>query len=82
MNNVKYPPKAADNNIQGRVYVAIIIDENGKPRNYNAVTNLGSGLEEEALRVIKLLPGEYILAFKNEKPVESVIKMSLIYVLQ
>lgn len=81
-DQINYPEYALENDIQGTVYITFIVDENGKARNHVAVTKLGYGLEEESLRVMKILTNEWIPAMKDGKPIESVVKMPVKFVLQ
>ena len=56
-NNIEYPQDAADNGVEGTVYISFLVDENGKVS--SATTNpprLGYGLEEEAIRVFNKMP--------------------------
>jgi protein TonB len=54
--NLRYPEMAKDLNIQGKVYVNFIVDEEGKIINATVVRGIGYGCDEEALRVIRLIP--------------------------
>jgi TonB family protein len=54
--NLRYPEEARVQNIQGRVQVRFIIDEQGMPTDVHTLTRVGGGLEEEAIRVIKAMP--------------------------
>jgi protein TonB len=54
--NIKYPPVARENGIQGRVYVNFYIDKDGKVQNAKVVRGIGGGCDEEALRVVKTMP--------------------------
>ena len=56
--NISYPSSARHNGIQGKVYVTFVVDEFGYVTNveiYKGVQG-GSTLNEEALRVVKLMP--------------------------
>ncbi|MFN3530322.1 MAG: energy transducer TonB [Bacteroidia bacterium] len=53
---LRYPPLALESRIQGLVVVQFIIDEQGNITNPIVVRSLGGGCDEEALRVIKLMP--------------------------
>jgi len=99
-NNIRYPDEARQNNIQGKVYVRFVVNEDGRldsisapraikyishkrGRDYDtlSVTQLGYGIEEEAIRVVKLLPpfnpGKY-----NGKPVKVLYTIPLVFKLQ
>ncbi|QEC51685.1 outer membrane transport energization protein TonB [Anseongella ginsenosidimutans] len=56
--NFNYPAIARENNIQGTVYVQFTIEKDGSVSNVKAVRgqDLGGGLAEEAVRVVKDMP--------------------------
>ena len=54
--NIKYPPEAAKNNIEGRVIVQFIIDETGQVGEVKVVRSVSDELDAEAVRVVKTLP--------------------------
>lgn len=54
--NIKYPPEAAKNNIEGRVIVQFIIDETGQVGEIKVVRPISEELDAEAVRVVKALP--------------------------
>ena len=54
--NIKYPPEAAKNNIEGRVIVQFIIDETGQVGEIKVVRPISDELDAEAVRVVKTLP--------------------------
>ena len=55
--NLIYPTLAREHNIQGRVTVVFIIDKEGNVTNVRARgPREGNLLEEEAIRIVKLLP--------------------------
>ncbi len=60
--NIKYPPLARENNIQGVVALAFVVDKDGRVREVNILKDIGGGCGKEALRVVasmpKWLPGE------------------------
>lgn len=49
LSNVKYPSKARENGISGRVYVTFVIDKNGNVRDPKVLRGIGGGCDEEAL---------------------------------
>lgn len=55
LSNLKYPPEAAQKGIEGTVHVQYHINQSGKVFKAKALTKHGYGLEEEAIRLIKLL---------------------------
>ena len=54
--NIKYPPEAAKNNIEGRVIVQFIIDKTGEVGDVKVVRPISEELDAEAVRVVKNLP--------------------------
>lgn len=57
-----YPPAAISRNIQGKVVVAFVIDTLGQTSNYHVVQRLGGGCDEEALRVARTVPAQWVPA--------------------
>lgn len=54
--NVKYPPKAFKDSIQGRVVVQFLIDPAGCVGEVKVVRSVSEELDAEAVRVVKTLP--------------------------
>lgn len=54
--NVEYPPLARENNIQGRVTVQFVVDENGKIIDAKILKGIGWGCDEAALKVVNSMP--------------------------
>ncbi|MBD1394019.1 M56 family metallopeptidase [Mucilaginibacter glaciei] len=54
--SVRYPAKARENKIQGRVIVTFIVEEDGAITNARVVRGIGGGADEEALRIISASP--------------------------
>jgi len=54
--NVQYPNVARENNIQGKVYVRFEVTNKGKIDQVTVLRGVHPSLDEEAVRVIKLLP--------------------------
>lgn len=55
-NNISYPKEAESQNIEGIVYVSFIITSEGKVTRAKVEKGIGSGCDEEALRVIENMP--------------------------
>jgi len=53
---VKYPKEARKKNIQGRVMIQFVVDEEGNIIEAKVVKGIGYGCDEEALRVINSMP--------------------------
>jgi len=54
--NLKYPAQASRANIQGRVFVSFIVGSDGKIEDVKTLKGIGFGCDEEAERVIRLMP--------------------------
>jgi len=66
--NLKYPPMAVENNIQGKVFLSFVVEKDGKLTDITVTRGLGSGTDEEAIRVLKGSP-RWIPGIQNGKPV-------------
>ncbi|MBT29954.1 MAG: hypothetical protein CMO01_09870 [Thalassobius sp.] len=55
--NMQYPDKAIKNKIEGVVYVQFVVNRDGSISAAKTTTNLGYGLEEEAIRLVNDYPG-------------------------
>jgi TonB family protein len=56
IENIKYPEQARKDSIQGRVFVNFIIEVDGKVSNAKVLRGIGGGCDEEAVRVVSLMP--------------------------
>jgi protein TonB len=54
--NMVYPRQASNMGTEGRVHVTFVVNANGEIVDPQVVKGIGSGCDEEALRVIKLMP--------------------------
>ena len=54
--NIKYPEKAKDDGIQGRVFISFVVEKDGSVSNVKVVRGIGGGCDEEAARVIAGMP--------------------------
>lgn len=51
-----YPQQATENGIQGTVYVSFVVDSKGNVTDVKVLREIGGGCDEEALRVVKMMP--------------------------
>lgn len=56
--NLKYPKEALAKKVEGMVIVKYEINHKGNVQNPKVVTKVGSGCDEEAIRIVKLLKFE------------------------
>ncbi|MBF9143168.1 energy transducer TonB [Hymenobacter properus] len=53
---IVYPEAATQQNLSGTVYVRFVVDEQGRVRDAEVAKGCGHGFDEEALRVVRLMP--------------------------
>lgn len=53
---IRYPDAARESNIEGRVTVRFVVNEDGSVTNAQVMKGIGGGCNEEALRVINSMP--------------------------
>jgi len=67
--NLKYPDKAKKDGIEGTVIVKLYVETNGSISDVKVTEGIGSGCDEEALRVVTLMPkfkGDYLPKSRSE----------------
>jgi len=67
-SNISYPEVAKQQGIEGKVFVDFIIDKEGYVRDVSAKNKIGYGCEEEAVRVVSLMP-DWKPGYENGKAV-------------
>lgn len=55
-SNIRYPKIAAENGIQGRVFVSFIVEHNGKISQVTIERGVDPSLDKEAVRVVESMP--------------------------
>ncbi len=80
-NNIKYPQLALQNKIQGKVYISFIVEKDGSLSNIKVLQGIGAGCDEEALRVMRLMP-KWKPGKTQGHPVRVVISMPINFILQ
>ncbi len=56
IENIKYPAEALKKGVTGTVYVTFVIEIDGAVTNVKVLRGIGSGCDEEAIRVVKMMP--------------------------
>jgi len=74
---INYPMEARKNNIEGRIFVRFILDEEGNVTDPETINTLGYGIDEEVLRVIKL--AKFEPATIDGNPIKIEMKMPLFF---
>lgn len=67
-NNIRYPEKAAELGISGKVAIQFVVSKKGKVHNIKVLRGIGGGCDEEAVRMISAMP-DWIPGRQNGKPV-------------
>ncbi|WGQ11687.1 TonB family protein [Pedobacter gandavensis] len=78
--NLRYPSLAQENEVQGRVMVSFVIERDGSISDVKLISGIGSGCDEEALRVIRKSP-KWKPGQQNAQPVRVRYTMPLAFAL-
>lgn len=76
---LQYPLQLQERNIQGQVMIGFIIDAEGKTCGYRVLRSIGGGCDQEALRVAKTIPNEWIPALISTRPVPIEYELTLTF---
>lgn len=76
--NIKYPHKALESGVQGTVYVGFVVEKDGSINDAKVLRGIGKGCEEEALRVIRMMP-KWEPGAQRSKPVRVQITLPIIF---
>lgn len=74
--SIRYPAEAKNNNIQGRVIMSFVVDKDGSLSNIKVLRGIGSGLDEEAVRVLNDSP-KWKPGIKDGRPVKVAYTMPI-----
>jgi protein TonB len=79
--NLRYPEVAAENGIQGRVFVQFVVEPDGRVSNVKVVRGVDPALDKEAVRVVESSP-PWKPGKQRGKPVRVSFTFPIIFVLQ
>ncbi|HQH40491.1 MAG TPA: energy transducer TonB [Bacteroidales bacterium] len=79
--NLQYPPVAAENGIQGRVFVQFAVNSKGEVVDAKVVKGVDPALDKEALRVVMSSP-KWTPGKQRGKPVKVQFTFPIVFVLQ
>lgn len=77
-SKLRYPVRARENRVQGKVYIGFIVEKNGSLSDYKVVRGIGAGCDEEAIRVLKLSP-IWKPGYATGKPVRTSYTLPIIF---
>lgn len=78
--NLRYPALARENNIGGKVIVEFVVNEDGSISNIKLIRGIGSGCDEEAMRVVKAMP-KWIPGMQNNRHVKVYMVLPIVFML-
>lgn len=76
--NLHFPEEAVKKGLQGTVIVQMVVEKDGTPTHFEIIREVDPLLDNEALRVAKLLP-KFVPAQKDGKPVRCLFNFSVPY---
>ncbi len=79
--HIKYPSRAQDQGIQGRVMVKFVVEKDGSIANVQITRSPDDDLAKEATRVIKMMP-KWKPARQGTRPVRSYFNLPVMFRLQ
>jgi TonB family protein len=71
-----YPQQAIANKVEGKVTIQFIVEPTGKLSNFNVVKGIGSGCDEELIRLIKQGP-KWSATKRNDELVKSRVRVRM-----
>lgn len=80
--NLKYPPLAIDNGIQGRVTISFVVEPTGKLSNIKVIRGVDRELDKAALDIVKNSPQKWTPAKNNGRPVRLLINIPIVFQLE
>ena len=76
--NMRYPEEAVEKKLEGTVVVQMVVEKDGTPTHFEVIRGIDPILDDETLRVAKLLP-KFVPAQKDGKPVRCLFNFSVPY---
>jgi TonB family protein len=79
--NIQYPQLAKESGVQGTVYLTFVVDTKGNVTHVEVLRGIGSGCDEEAARVTRMMP-RWKPGKQSGKPVQVQFNMPVKFSLQ
>ena len=76
--HIRYPDVAVKSGIQGVVMVVFVIEINGAVSNVEIVKGIGGGCDEEAIRVVKMMP-QWEPGKRSGRAVRVLVRMPIVF---
>ena len=80
-SEIKYPATAQRANVQGKVYLQFVVRKDGSINDIKILKGIGFGCDEEAIRVVKLMP-KWSPAKQKGKAVSQMYTLPIQYALE
>lgn len=78
-DNLKYPKKAKAKRIEGRQIVLILLSKDGEVKNSKIYRSISPDIDQEALRLISILPNNWIPAKHKNEFVDVVLSLPVMF---
>lgn len=79
-NNIQYPLEARKSGIQGTVFLTFVVETDGTITDVRILRRIGGGCDEEAVRVVKMMP-KWKPGTQKGKPVRVQFNMQIKFTL-
>ncbi len=79
--NIEYPQMAREVGVQGTVFVTFVVEPDGSITNVRVLRGIGSGCDEEAIRVVKTMP-KWTPGKQRNKPVRVQFNLPVRFILE
>lgn len=79
--SIRYPAQARRMNVEGKVFVEFVVNKDGELTDVHVIKGIGSGCDEEAVRVVKSSP-PWVPAKQRGKPVRQRIVLPIFFKLK
>ncbi|MCC3159912.1 TonB family protein [Hymenobacter sp. 15J16-1T3B] len=80
--NIRYPALALRSQVEGYVWIAFTIDAAGKASNFRVAKGIGAGCDEEALRVMQLVPASWFPAQAGGRSVAAEVEVPVLFAIR
>jgi len=81
-NNIRYPVEASRVGAHGKVFVSFVVTDDGTLDEYKVLQGVGWGLDEEALRVVKMTSGRWTPGVRRGRKVRVKYNMPINFAIQ
>ncbi len=81
-NEISYPIEALEDGKSGKVIISFIVDKSGKATFIHAKNPIGYGMDEEVIRVLKLMSDNWLPGILNGEPVDVEVNFPFVFRLQ